>query len=70
MSTIPNKTGVLLVSHGSPREEANAGFHRMVANIAARADGLMIKPTFFSLARPSIEDRIAELAEADSTESE
>ncbi len=63
MNDIPKKPGVLLVSHGSPREEANAGFCQMVANIAARADGLIIKPTFFSIARPSIEDRIAELAE-------
>lgn len=55
------KAGVLIVSHGSPREEANAFFRRMVGNIASRADGLNIKPAFFSLARPTIEDSMAEL---------
>lgn len=58
-----SNTGVLLVSHGSPREEANSGFCRMVENIASRTSGLNIKPAFFSIARPSIEDRVAELVE-------
>ncbi len=58
-----NKMGVLLVSHGSPREEANSGFCRMVENIASRTNGLNVKPAFFSIERPSIEDRVTELVE-------
>ena len=60
MNESPEKTGVLLVSHGSPRKEANAGFCQMVENITARTEGLTIRPTFFSIARPSIEDRVEE----------
>lgn len=62
MSENRKKTGVLLVSHGSPRKEANAGFCQMVENITARTEGLTIRPTFFSIARPSIEDRVEEFA--------
>ncbi|MDP6524807.1 MAG: precorrin-8X methylmutase [Kiritimatiellia bacterium] len=62
MTNDKDKIGVLLVSHGSPRKEANAGFASMVENISSRTSGLIIKPTFFSLVRPSIEDRVAEFA--------
>jgi len=63
MNKSPGKTGVLLVSHGSPREEANEGFCRMVERISARAGGLLIRATFFSIARPSIEERVGELVQ-------
>ena len=35
----------------------------MARNLAARAGGLNIKPVFLSIALPSIEDGVAELAE-------
>lgn len=57
-----NKSGILIISHGSPRARANDDFSRMVAGIAARANGLDVRPAFFSIARPSIEDRVGELA--------
>ncbi|NQT93092.1 MAG: precorrin-8X methylmutase [Lentisphaerae bacterium] len=63
MSNDTGKIGILLVSHGSPRDEANSGFCRMAENIASRTGGPIVRPAFFSIARPSIEDRVTELAE-------
>ena len=54
--------GILVVGHGSPRREANDGFIALVGRIAGRLGGVTVLPTFFSIARPSIEDRVAELA--------
>lgn len=53
--------GVLMVGHGSPRAEANRGFVEVVARVAARL-GREVLPTFFSLAKPDIEDQVALLA--------
>ena len=53
---------ILIVSHGSPRQEANQGFVAMVGRIALRLGQAEVLPAFFSIARPSIEDRVAELA--------
>jgi precorrin-8X/cobalt-precorrin-8 methylmutase len=54
--------GVLIVGHGSPRANANAGFIGLVERVAGRLSGLTVLPTFFSIAHPNIEDRVAELA--------
>jgi precorrin-8X/cobalt-precorrin-8 methylmutase len=53
---------ILIISHGSPRQEANQGFAEMVGRIALRLAPCEVLPAFFSIARPSIEDRVAELA--------
>lgn len=53
--------GILMVGHGSPRQEANDGFIATAARVAARL-GAAVLPTFFSLARPNIEDQVARLA--------
>ena len=55
--------GILVISHGSPREEANRGFVAMVGRIASRLDASDVLPAFFSIARPNIQDRVAELAD-------
>ena len=55
--------GILVISHGSPREEANRGFVAMVGRIASRLQASDILPAFFSIARPNIHDRVAELAD-------
>lgn len=54
--------GILIVSHGSQREEANRGFEAMVARVASRLEGAMLLPAFFSLARPAIPEQIGRLA--------
>jgi precorrin-8X/cobalt-precorrin-8 methylmutase len=53
-------TGILVVGHGSPRAQANQGFVEMVGRLADRL-GVQVLPTFFSLARPNIEDQVAGL---------
>lgn len=54
--------GILVVAHGSPREEANQGFLALVGRIAARLDAEHILPAFFSIASPTIADQVAVLA--------
>lgn len=54
--------GVLIVSHGSPREEANLRFNQMVDRIVARLGAANVLASHFSIARPNIADRVAELA--------
>ncbi|MDD4889124.1 MAG: precorrin-8X methylmutase [Phycisphaerae bacterium] len=53
--------GILIVGHGSPRSQANEGFLSLVARVADRL-GVTALPTFFSIAKPSIEDQVALLA--------
>jgi len=57
-----NPVGILLVGHGSPRAEANASFTSLAERVAARLDGAMVRPAFFSLARPNIRDQVSHLA--------
>jgi precorrin-8X/cobalt-precorrin-8 methylmutase len=52
----------LIVSHGSPRAEANRRFEALVARIAARLGSPDVLATFFSIARPNIPDQVAVLA--------
>jgi precorrin-8X/cobalt-precorrin-8 methylmutase len=53
---------ILVISHGSPRAEANQGFEAMVGRVALRLQGVEVLPSFFSITRPDIADRVAELA--------
>ena len=53
--------GILLVGHGSPRAETNERFIALAGRIAARLGMENVLPTFFSIARPDIPDRVAEL---------
>ena len=53
--------GILLVGHGSPRAETNERFIALAGRIAARLGMENVLPTFFSIARPNIPDRVAEL---------
>ena len=62
MSEMVGPAGILLVSHGSPRTEANAGFVALVQRIAARLGSDDVLPTFFSLVHPDIPDQVAALA--------
>jgi sirohydrochlorin ferrochelatase len=57
-----NATGILIISHGSPRAEANQGFQAMVARVAARLPGYEVEPAFFSITRPDIPDQVSVLA--------
>ncbi len=57
-----NSPAILVVGHGSPRADANQGFVAMVGRLAQRAGRAEVLPAFFSIAAPSIEDRVAELA--------
>jgi precorrin-8X/cobalt-precorrin-8 methylmutase len=53
---------ILIVSHGSPREETNRRFAALVERIAARVGLPDVLATFFSIARPNIPDHVAVLA--------
>ena len=61
--TVENEPlGILLVGHGSPRAETNQRFIALAGRIAARLGMENVLPTFFSIARPDIPDRVTELA--------
>jgi precorrin-8X/cobalt-precorrin-8 methylmutase len=62
MSNATDTTGILIISHGSPRAEANRGFEGMVARVASRLPGTEILPAFFSIVRPDIPDQVRALA--------
>ena len=57
------KTGILLISHGSPREEANKAFAELTGRVAARLNSDIILPTYFSIKRPNIMDQVGKLVE-------
>jgi sirohydrochlorin cobaltochelatase len=62
MESTLDKTGLLIVCHGSPAKVANEGFIAMVERIAARLAMPHVLPAFFALVRPNIPDQVAELA--------
>jgi precorrin-8X/cobalt-precorrin-8 methylmutase len=61
MSVVGERLGVLIISHGSPRAEANQGFERLVARVASRLVPADVLPAFFSIVRPDIPDQVAEM---------
>jgi precorrin-8X/cobalt-precorrin-8 methylmutase len=62
MSNPIDAIGILIISHGSPRAEANQGFQAMVARVASRLQGAEIAPAFFSITRPDIPDQVLAMA--------
>jgi precorrin-8X/cobalt-precorrin-8 methylmutase len=62
MTNAADATGILIISHGSPRAEANQGFVDLVGRIAARLGTGDVRPVFFSIARPNIQDQVAAMA--------
>ncbi len=60
--TETDKVGILLISHGSPRDEANNAFSELTHRIAGRLNSDHILPTFFSIKRPNIMDQVDKLA--------
>lgn len=54
--------GIIVISHGSPRAEANQGFTALVERLASRLEGAQVLPAFFSIARPDIADQVSVLA--------
>ncbi len=61
MNATTHATGIIIVSHGSPRDVTNQGFVGLVARIAARLGVPHVLPAFFSIARPNIADQVAVL---------
>jgi precorrin-8X/cobalt-precorrin-8 methylmutase len=62
MSTAADSLGIIIISHGSPRHQANGGFADLVGRIAARLGVADVLPAFFSIARPNIQEQVAALA--------
>lgn len=61
MNDMANAAGILVIGHGSPRAEANQGFVALVDRVASRLGTTQVLPAFFSIARPNIQDQVAEL---------
>ncbi len=62
MNAAADSLGILIISHGSPRADANRGFVELVERIASRLEGAVVLPAFFSIVHPDIPDQVAELA--------
>ena len=62
MNASAGPVGILIVSHGSPREGTNRGFEAMVARVASRLEGAVVLPAFFSIAHPDIPEQMAAMA--------
>lgn len=62
MNAAAHRTGIIIISHGSPREVTNQGFVGLVGRIAARLGVPHVLPAFFSIARPDIADQVAVLS--------
>ncbi|MGA2032956.1 MAG: precorrin-8X methylmutase [Thermoguttaceae bacterium] len=54
---IAEPSGMLLISHGSPRGEVNQSFSELAGRIASRL-GAEVLPAFFSIARPNIPEQV------------
>ena len=54
--------GILIISHGSPRTEVNAGFVALVQRMSRRLEAGNILPAFFSIAQPDIPAQVDALA--------
>ncbi len=63
MNNATEPIGLLIISHGSPRAEANQGFVGMVGRVASRLGATHMLPAFFSIAKPDIPDQVAALRE-------
>jgi sirohydrochlorin ferrochelatase len=62
MTTTSENTGLIIICHGSPLKAANTGFIALVDRIAAKLGVSHVLPAFLAIARPTIQDQIAELA--------
>lgn len=63
MNSTTDALGILIVSHGSPREDANRRFVAMVERVASRLGRPHVRAAFLTVAEFSIPRCVAELAE-------
>jgi uroporphyrin-III C-methyltransferase len=61
-STRPKSTGVIVISHGSPRAAANRSFLDLVERLAGQLPEADVVPAFFSSAQPDLPEQVAALA--------
>ncbi len=54
-----DKTALLLIAHGSRKDEANADLHDVVTEMRIRGDYALVEGAFLELAKPTIEDASA-----------
>lgn len=55
-SSEPSKTGVVIVDHGSRKEESNRRLEQFVELFRSRTDYRVVEPAHMELASPSIEE--------------
>ena len=56
------KTGMIVLGHGSRRREVGEAFTAMVGRIAGRIPAAPVLPAFFSLGEPTLARQVGELA--------
>src|SRR6187551_3044467 len=63
----PQKLGIILVDHGSRREESNDMLHDVVRNFAESSGRPIVEPAHMELAEPSIATAFARCVERGAT---
>lgn len=61
------KTGMIVLGHGSRRREVGETFEAMVGRVARRIPDTEVLPAFFSLGVPTLADQVRALAARDCT---
>ena len=56
-----DKTGMIVLGHGSRRKEVALRFTAMVGRVARRVAGAQVLPAFFSLGEPTLGDQVRAL---------
>jgi len=57
-----DRTGMIVLGHGSRRREVGEAFTAMVGRVARQVPGSTVLPAFFSLGEPTLADQVRELA--------
>lgn len=61
------KKALLLIAHGSPRQEANDDFAGLAKQVQERAKGYIVQHAFLDCAQPNIPEGIDQLAKKSAT---
>lgn len=56
-----SKTGMIVLGHGSRRQEVGAAFSEMVGRVGKRMPGRIVVPAFFSLGEPTLVQQVRTL---------
>ncbi len=60
---MPRKTGIIIFTHGSRRDDGNTALIQFTNQLRQRLDSALVEPAFMELSRPTIPDAIRKLVQ-------